>query len=180
MKRIGVISNNPIVYNKIRLLLRGIADVEPADIECDPCEYTLVFVDTESASLPSFECVTLGYGCDIPLPFRHEDILREVARADDGRRSLTLSQDGKHAYLFGEAIKLTEVEYKLLERLIDEDGFVSREELLRSVWGDDFDSGVVNVYVCYLRRKLEKGGNKIIIASRGEGYKIDEKYRRKD
>ena len=179
-KRIGVISKNPLVYHKIRLLLRGIADVVLTDAECDPAEYTLVFLDTESADVPSFSCVTLGEGGDITLPFRHEDILDAVESVDDdSTRPLILSQDGRHAYLFGEAIKLTEVEYKLLERLIDEEGFVSREDLLHSVWGDGFDKGVVNVYVCYLRRKLEKGGNKVIIASRGEGYKIDERYRRK-
>ena len=178
MKRIGVISNNPLLYNKIRLLLRGIADVELTDVECDPGEYALIFADTESMGLPSFECVTLGEGCDLPLPFRHEDILSAVAKAgEESLKPLTLSQDGRHAYLFGEVIKLTEVEYRLLERLLDEDGFVSRDELLHSVWGEGFDSGVVNVYVCYLRRKLEKGGNKVIIASRGEGYKIDERYR---
>ena len=38
------------------------------------------------------------------------------------------------------------------------------------------DEGVLNVYVHYLREKLERGGEKIIISSRGLGYKIDEKY----
>jgi two-component system OmpR family response regulator len=93
--------------------------------------------------------------------------------------SLSLSDDGRHAYIFGEKIKLTEVEYKLLEVILKADGFVSKEQILDTVWGDGYDLGVVNVYVHYLRRKLEKGGNKVIISSRNEGYRIDEKYRRK-
>ena len=178
-KRVGVITGDTNLYNKIRLLLRNEASVtllnDGYDVElCD-----LVFNDLRSDVTLDTACVEIGEGGDLPLPFRHEDILDAVSDAGNKETgALTLSGDGKHAYLFGEAIKLTEVEYRLLERLLDEDGFVSREELLSSVWGDGFDGGVVNVYVCYLRRKLEKSGNKVIIASRGEGYKIDEKYRR--
>ena len=180
MKRIGVLSGNPHVYNKIRLLLRGVAEVERVSADCDPESYALIFADTESAELPSFPAVTLGEGGDIPLPFLHEDILNAVAGiGDEQGAALTLSADRRRAYLMGEEIKLTELEYKLLERLLNAGGFVSREELLREVWGEGFDAGVVNVYVCYLRRKLEKDGRKIIISSRNEGNKIDEKYGRK-
>lgn len=179
MKRIGLISGNPLVYNKIRLLLRGTWEVERITGECDPDAYSLIFVDTESAERPDFPVVTLGEGCDIPLPFRHEDILNAVTdRGEENDNALTLSKDGRHVHLGSETIKLTEVEYKLLECLVNADGFISRESLLDAVWGEGFDAGVVNVYVCYLRRKLEKGGRKIIISSRNEGYRIDEKYRR--
>ena len=178
-KRIGVITGDSNLYNKIRLLLLGEASVTLLNESSDVEIYDLVFKDLRSDVTVDCECVEIGEGGDIPLPFRHEEILDAVSGASVKQTSpLTLSGDGKHAYLFGEAIKLTDVEYRLLERLLDEDGFVSREELLSSVWGDGFDGGVVNVYVCYLRRKLEKSGNKVIIASRGEGYKIDEKYRR--
>ena len=180
MKRIGVISGSPHVYNKIRLLLRGIAEVERVGANCAPEAYALIFADTESAELPGFPCVTLGEGCDIPLPFRHEDILGAVmGTGEEQDAALTLSADKRRAYLAGEEIRLTEVEYKLLDCLLNAEGFVSREELLREVWGEGFDAGVVNVYVCYLRRKLEKDGRKIIVSSRNVGYKIDEKYGRK-
>ena len=53
--------------------------------------------------------------------------------------------------------------------------YVSREELRLGVWDEDTDSGVVNVYIHYLRQKLERG-EKIINTSRSLGYKIDEKY----
>lgn len=179
-KRVGVITDDSNLYNKIRLLLLGEASVTLLNESFDVELYDLVFKDLRSDVTIDGECVEIGEGGDLPLPFRHEDILDAVSDAGNKETgALTLSGDGKHVYLFGEAIKLTDVEYRLLERLLDEDGFVSREELLSSVWGDGFDQGVVNVYVCYLRRKLEKSGNKVIIASRGEGYKIDEKYRRK-
>jgi DNA-binding response OmpR family regulator len=61
--------------------------------------------------------------------------------------------------------------------LIEASGdFISREELIRRVWGEGADGGVLNVYVHYLREKLEKQGEKIIISSRKNGYKIDGKY----
>ena len=88
-----------------------------------------------------------------------------------------MANDKRCAYLFGEEIRLTEVEYKLLGKLLSTcPEFVSREELLATVWGGECDTGVVNVYIYYLRQKLEKSGNKVIISSRSYGYKIDEKY----
>ena len=74
-------------------------------------------------------------------------------------------------------ISLTEVEGKLLVELLKAEEFVSRNSLLKSVWGANNDSGVINVYIHYLREKLEKSGEKIIISSRKYGYKISEKYK---
>ena len=71
------------------------------------------------------------------------------------------------------------MEYKLLDVILSADGYVSKDAILRTVWGNGYDEGVVNVYIYYLRRKLEKDGRRVIISSRNEGYKIDEKYRRK-
>ena len=47
---------------------------------------------------------------------------------------------------------------------------------MKTVWGDGADGGVLNVYIHYLREKLEAGGEKIILSSRKQGYKIVEKY----
>ena len=54
--------------------------------------------------------------------------------------------------------------------------FVSRDELSRAVWGEGADGGILNVYIHYLREKLESKGEKVIISSRRGGYKIDGKY----
>ena len=62
-----------------------------------------------------------------------------------------------------------------LPRIEAQGGFVSREEILREIWDNCADAGVINVYVHYLREKIEHG-EKIIISSRNNGYKIDEKY----
>ena len=52
---------------------------------------------------------------------------------------------------------------------------LSRQQLLDAVWGIDFDtdSNVVDVYVSYLRRKLDSGeGPSAIETVRGAGYRV--------
>ena len=99
-----------------------------------------------------------------------------------GARSapLVLSEDEKCAFLFGEKIALTELEFELLSKLMERDGFTSREELLSALWQDEATGSVLNVYIHYLREKLEVGGEKIIVSSRRQGYRINEKFRKAD
>lgn len=67
-------------------------------------------------------------------------------------------------------------EFALLEYLMRHQGQVlTRQQLLNAVWGFDFDtdSNVVDVYVSYLRRKLDRGdGPSIIETVRGAGYRV--------
>lgn len=179
-KRVGIITYDTVLYNKIRLILRKDADVIPMSQDDAPEGFDLIITDSDDTIPDGVRHVSIGEGRDIPYTFRHEDILAAIDSADEGISStISLSAAGNQAFLFGEAIKLTKVEYRLLERLLDTRGFVSREDLLRDVWGDECDEGIITVYIHYLRRKIEKNGERIIIASRNEGYKIDEKYRRK-
>ena len=67
-------------------------------------------------------------------------------------------------------------EFALLEYLMRHPGQVlTRQQLLDSVWGIDFDAGsnVVDVYVSYLRRKLDRAGEPSAIETvRGAGYRV--------
>lgn len=178
-KLIGVMTEDRVLYNKIRLLLRDGYTVERIGKGDATEQYALVLADVRLC-VPDSPCLTVGEGCDVPLIFRHEELIELVEGASElTPEPLVLLGDGRQVSLFGERIRLTEVEYKLLEAILGSDGFVSKRELLLAVWGEGYDEGVVNVYVHYLRRKLEKSGNKIIISSRGGGYGIDEKYRRR-
>ncbi|WBL26545.1 response regulator transcription factor [Zunongwangia sp. HGR-M22] len=77
-------------------------------------------------------------------------------------------------------IALTTTEYKLLLAFLKAPGrVISRTELLENVWGVNYDIGtnVVDVYVNYLRKKLEKDNNsRLIHTIIGMGYvlKIDD------
>jgi two-component system OmpR family response regulator len=67
-------------------------------------------------------------------------------------------------------------EFALLEYLMRHPGQVlTRQQLLDSVWGIDFDAGsnVVDVYVSYLRRKLDRPSEASVIETvRGAGYRV--------
>ena len=89
-----------------------------------------------------------------------------------GELSLDLStREGQRA---GRSFALTRIEFDLLEMFLHHPRQVlTRELLLHQVWGFDFDSGTnsLAVYVGYLRRKLEEGGEpRCIHTVRGVGY----------
>ena len=173
--RISVVTENEYLYQKICLLFLREHTVErisgSATRSCDVCIW-----DTDTAGAPSGDkIITVGrWGGDIPYPVP-SDVLRRTVE-NMGGDGVALILGDECVYLRGEKIELTEVEYALISALYSSKGhFVSRRELLRTVWGDSAGESVLNVYVHYLRQKLEFG-EKIIISSRGEGYKIDEKY----
>ena len=75
-------------------------------------------------------------------------------------------------------VELTRTEFLLLEHLmLNQRQVLSRTQLLKHVWGMDFDSGTntVEVFISYLRRKIEAGGApRLIHTVRGAGYIIRE------
>jgi len=182
-KRIGISTKNEILYEKMRLLLRAECDVTLITEGDDHTSFSLVFVDNDTSHIVPHgtRVVTMGKtaDCDINLPFKHEDVLNYISVCEDNSEFIELSSDGRNVRFGEELIKLTEVEFKLLNMLMkSESEFVSRDSLLDEIWGKGQESGVVNVYIHYLRQKLEKNGRKVIISSRKEGYGIDKKYRR--
>ncbi len=73
-------------------------------------------------------------------------------------------------------IPLSPREFALLEALLRHSGeIISKQELLDRVWGEDFegDPNVVEVYVGYLRRKIDRPfGRTDLETVRGEGYRL--------
>jgi len=86
---------------------------------------------------------------------------------DAGRHRVTVQ---------GTAIELTKREFDLLEHLMANKGMVvTREALLESVWGFDFEgeTNVVDVYIRFLRAKIDEVFDmKLISTVRGVGYVI--------
>jgi two-component system response regulator MprA len=87
---------------------------------------------------------------------------------------LTLDLASREAHRGERAFVLTRIEFDLLELFLRHPRQVlTREVLLNRVWGFDFDSGTnsLAVYVGYLRRKTESGGEpRCIHTVRGVGY----------
>ncbi|MFI2612462.1 response regulator transcription factor [Kitasatospora sp. NPDC018619] len=76
----------------------------------------------------------------------------------------------------GKPIELTRTEFMLLEMFLAHPRQVlTREQILKAVWGFDFEpsSNSLDVYVMYLRRKTEQGGMpRLIQTVRGVGYAL--------
>lgn len=74
-------------------------------------------------------------------------------------------------------IDLSPREYKLLLFLLEnKDKVVSRMQILERVWGIQFDTNtnVVDVYISYLRNKIDESEGKIIHTIKGTGYMLQE------
>lgn len=87
---------------------------------------------------------------------------------------VTVDLLGRRVDVAGTAVHLTKREFDLLSVLAENRGIVlSRQSLLESVWGYDFETetNVVDVFVSYLRRKLESGGApRVLHTVRGVGF----------
>jgi DNA-binding response OmpR family regulator len=97
-----------------------------------------------------------------------------ILRAGD----LVMNDDTKVVLRDDREISLTSTEYRLLHFLLRNKGrVVSRMDILEDVWGVNFDMGtnVVDVYVNYLRKKMDNGFHeKLIHTVIGMGYALRE------
>jgi len=79
----------------------------------------------------------------------------------------------------GQTLELSHTEHQLLLFLIQhKNEVISRQKILEEVWHYDFDphSNIVDVYMRYLRRKVDRRGlPKLIRTVRGAGYKLSAK-----
>jgi len=74
-----------------------------------------------------------------------------------------------------EVVELSPTEYRLLQYMIEHKGKVlSKTNLLSAVWEIDFDSEstVVDTYISYLRKKLNRGNLEFIRTVRGVGFQL--------
>ena len=104
-------------------------------------------------------------------PFLLTDLAARL-QGPTAERGIRLTAGG--ACLNGLPISLTERERALLACLVEAGGKpLSRRELLSAVWGEaEAEEGIVTVYLHYLRKKLERGGKKMLYAVRGRGYAL--------
>lgn len=91
---------------------------------------------------------------------------------------LTMDTAAKVVKRGGKEIPLSAKEYALLEYLMHNAGIVlSREKIENHIWNFDYEGGtnVVDVYIRYLRKKIDEGYDKKLIHTvRGRGYVLRE------
>jgi DNA-binding response OmpR family regulator len=89
---------------------------------------------------------------------------------------LSLDRSTREVFRDKRSIELTAKEFDLLEYLLNHPRQVlTRDQILEKVWGYDFmgDSNIIEVYIRYLRLKLEENGEKRLIHTiRGVGYTL--------
>jgi DNA-binding response OmpR family regulator len=131
----------------------------------------------------------LSAGADdyLTKPFAFEELLARIyaltRRVDQQEASrlqsgdLTLDLLARQAWFNDRLLDLTSREFALLEYFMRHPGQVlSRQQILNSVWNLEFDPGsnVVDVYVRYLRRKINApDGSSMIATVRGSGYRYE-------
>jgi two-component system response regulator MprA len=116
------------------------------------------------------------------LVARVHALLRRGEPAVDGRSvsylDVTLDPSTREAHRDGQTLALTVTEFNLLHLLLRHPRQVlERARILTEVWGYDFggDDNVLEIYVGYLRKKLEAGGHSRLIQTvRGVGYVLRE------
>jgi OmpR family response regulator NblR len=132
-------------------------------------------------------CMQAGADDYFLKPYRSEDFLKlvrlylrsDVPQAEQLRfGDLGLDLVTRRAIRNNRAIDLTMKEFELLKYLMEHPREVlTREQILENVWGYDFmgESNVIEVYVRYLRLKIEDEGEKRLIQTvRGVGYVLRE------
>lgn len=128
---------------------------------------------------------SFGHGADdyVTKPFNNEELLARIsARLANNKKnhtSITLSGISLdtatvEVYMGDTQIEVTPTEFSLLHYLmVNADRVLSREQILAHVWEQtpDIETRVVDVYIGYLRKKLENNkGDSPIHSKRGFGY----------
>ncbi len=132
-------------------------------------------------------CLEAGADDYFLKPYRSEEFLNlirlylkpEIDNTEQLRfGDLVLDMSTRRVINNGRAIDLTMKEFELLKYLMEHPREVlTREQILENVWGYDFmgESNVIEVYIRYLRLKIEDEGQKRLIQTvRGVGYVLRE------
>ena len=123
----------------------------------------------------------------IKKPFASDEFLgrikKKFGKINDSNELMTIADLTLNNKTFevkrsGKQIRLTPLEFKLLEYLIHNQGrILTRAMILNRIWlySSDVETRVVDVYIGYLRKKIDLGHKKKLIHSvRGFGYVIKE------
>ena len=147
----------------------------------------VLFLTARDSTEDRVHGLTLGADDYVGKPFSLEELVarvRAVLRRTRGGASdggvlryadLELDEDAHEVTRGGRAIELTPTEFNLLRYLLANAGrVVSKAQILDRVWNYDFggDGRIVESYVYYLRRKIDKWDPPLIHTVRGVGYAL--------
>ena len=146
----------------------------------------VIMLTARDTTLDKVHSLDLGADDYLTKPFDIEELLariRALLRRADGDEvlrveDLEINTSTREVRRADRIIELTTREYDLLEFMVrNHRRVLSREFLLSRVWDDDFalTTNLVDVYVSYLRKKVDAPGEKKLIRTvRGAGYALRE------
>jgi two-component system, OmpR family, response regulator len=158
-------------------------------LRADGHKTPVLFLTARDGTEDKVRGLTLGGDDYLVKPFSIDELVARVhavlrrvgaAKDDDTRLrcdDLTLDDDAHLVSRGGAEISLSPTEYSLLKYLLINQGRVlSKAQILDQVWHYDFggDGGVVETYIGYLRRKIDRGRPRLIRTVRGVGYTLRE------
>ena len=147
----------------------------------------VVFLTARDAVEDRIAGLTAGGDDYVTKPFSLEEVaarlrglLRRTSRAvsDDAVLvvgDLTLDEESHEVTRAGDDIRLTATEFELLRYLMrNPKRVLSKAQILDRVWEYDFggQGNIVELYISYLRRKIDAGRSPMIHTMRGAGYLI--------
>jgi two-component system OmpR family response regulator len=146
----------------------------------------VLFLTARDATEDKVAGLTLGGDDYVTKPFSLEELVARVravlrrAGADepDGRlvfADLELDEDTHEVFRAGELLPMTPTEFKLLRYLmVNARRVLSKAQILDHVWEYDFggDANVVETYISYLRKKVDRVEPRLIHTVRGVGYTL--------
>ncbi len=146
----------------------------------------ILFLTARDATEDKVRGLTLGGDDWLVKPFSLEELVARItailrrtgAGPDDGRlrcADLEMDDDAHRVTRGGAEVALSPTEYNLLRYLLVNQGrVVSKAQILDHVWDYDFggDGGVVETYIGYLRKKLDRADPRLIRTIRGVGYTL--------
>ena len=157
-------------------------------LRADKLPVSVVFLTARDATEDKVTGLTLGGDDYVTKPFSIEELVARIravlrrARGGSAHESARLSfadlemdEDTREVWRHNQPVQLTATEFKLLRYLLlNPRRVLTKAQILDHVWQYDFDgdANVVETYISYLRKKIDRVEPRLIHTVRGVGYSL--------
>ncbi len=146
----------------------------------------IIFLTARDTTEDKVRGLTLGGDDYVTKPFSVEELIARIrtilrragvdaAESHLSFEDLELDEETREVFRAGRSIELTDTEFRLLRYLMANPRRVlTRAQILDHVWNYDFggDGRILETYISYLRKKVDRGHSPLIHTVRGVGYAL--------